>query len=372
MHHPKLVVVGLAPGTSEEEEGRVFAGPSGVIVRKALERAGLNLETDVSLTNLIRCRDKTGGFDGDVWKKAAQKCRAFLANDLPPPHTTPLLLLGSQVVERFLGGITSIRRERGMWRLSSCGNYEVFSAYHPAYWLRKRDTNEQREGLLQFINDVQRCVNRVLLGPPRPLVPRNNIKIYHSVGEAKGVLAKLAQSEHPFAFDIETYDANSCPSRKGVAVDACHPDFRVRGVAISNGKVGYWIDFTLWEGRARAEARQILDPVFGNAALKMCQNGAFDEDGLVCQGWVSNVKNRMADSMLAMIALGDTINPPSVALDWGVVNILGENQYWDNTKKEFMRELPIEKVALGAVNDAAATYRLCEVLHERLKRGEYL
>lgn len=181
--------------------------------------------------------------------------------------------------------------------------------------------------------------------------------IYRSLADARLFLEGLAQHEGPWTFDIETYDGYEFPSRKGVAVDPCHPDFRVRGVAIAtSADEGAWVEFGVLDWADKAA----LSSAFASDAEKGAFNGGFDENGLVYAGWVPLVRNRTRDGMLAMIALGDGTHE-SLRLSHAIRVLLRREYHWDEDKAT-VRDMPIEAVADGAVRDACATHELCDLL----------
>jgi hypothetical protein len=193
----------------------------------------------------------------------------------------------------------------------------------------------------------------------RPVV----VTAYRSLAEAAPFLVGLAALKIPWIFDIETYDAAQCPSRKEVAVDPHHPDFRVRGCAFAlSATEGAWVDFLNDEQNSSRLAEDILPlrAAFASDAEKGAFNGGFDENGLVYPGWVPAVRNRTRDGMLAMIALGDGTHE-RLTLAHAIVVLLRKKVRWD-ADKALMRDLPVEQVADGAVHDACYTYELCDLL----------
>lgn len=376
---PKIIAVGLAPGEVEERRKQLFRGPSGEMLREALAAAGLDPVQDVGYANLGRCRPegdahavvthggvlKRDPFESPEWAEAERRCWSHLHRDLAG-WTGPLLLLGARPIRRFLGeSKASVARKRGLWYQRE-GRW-LFAARHPASILRASEA-EQARLTVEFHRDVARVAARVL-GQETVLPIRSTL--CPTWAHAVPVLRWLREHPGPWAVDIETYDAKVFPSRLGVAVDPCHPDFRVRALAIAWGPdVGACLELRDMDLR-RADARAELAPVFSSPAEKWAFNGGFDEEGLVYPGWVSEVRNRSGDGMLALIALGDG-RQGGHSLQRAVVDVLGEPYHWNGVEKSTMRDLPFSQVADGCLRDAAATFRLCAVLHARLARGEYL
>jgi hypothetical protein len=193
--------------------------------------------------------------------------------------------------------------------------------------------------------------------------PLITVRMYRSLDDATDFLTGLALLEEPWTFDIETYDDVVVPSRKEVAVDSFHPDFRVRGVAIATSTTGgAWVDFARRQPsdfNATHRGLVALRAAFGSPTEKGAYNGGFDESGLIVSGWVPAVRNRARDGMLAVVALGDGTHE-SLTLSHVVKVLLGHEPYWD-VDKGLMRDLPIETIARGSVTDACYTFELCDL-----------
>jgi hypothetical protein len=203
-------------------------------------------------------------------------------------------------------------------------------------------------------------------GLGRPAVRSSSpvtVKLYRSLAAAGPYLRALAERAEGWTFDIETYDAVEFPSRKHVAVDPHHPDFRVRACAFATSATeGALVDFQGDQQNPSRLTEDILPlrAAFASDAEKGAFNGGFDECGLVYTGWVPQIRNRTRDGMLAMIALGDGTHE-RLTLAQAIVVLLHREVVWD-ADKSLMRDLPADVVADGAVHDACYTHELCDLL----------
>ncbi len=364
--NPLLAVVGMAPGDQEEWQQKNFVGPAGVMLRTTLAMSGIPGDR-VAYLNLGRCRPSNDDFESAEWQKAETRCWKHLNKDLSTiPSDVPLLLLGGRPLQRFKASKKlKIGAWRGLW--IEAEERRCFVARHPAQILRTQDEAKKNTLIEEFVADLDCMVDRVL-GREQP--SDHKVTIYESPFEAAEFFAWLAKREKPWTFDIETYDAVAFPSRVGVATDPCHPDFRVRGIAIAiNRKTGCWIELMGFDHR-KAEVREIMSPAFASPTEKWGFTGHFDEEGLVYTDWVQTVRNRANDGMLGLISLGDGTHD-SLRLEKAVVDILGERQYWSADKSK-MRDVPLQQVANSAVRDACYTHQLIEFINEKLARGDYL
>lgn len=216
------------------------------------------------------------------------------------------------------------------------------------------------------------------------------VKIFRTLAEAEPFLRKLAVHPRPWTFDIETYDVQTPPpeqteagwvlasGRKEVAVNPFHPDFRVRGVAIALGPTkGAWIELprsgSVTAAFVATDSMAALAAAFGSPAEKGAFNGSFDENGMIQAGWVPQVRNRTRDGMLGLVAMGDgtQVLRGGLTLQTAIQKLLKHEIYWE-VDKSLMRDLPLEKVADGAVHDACYTHELCDYLDARADRTDHI
>ena len=52
----KIVLIGEAPGESEDLQGQAFVGRSGQLLDKVMQAIGLNTERDTLIINVVKCR----------------------------------------------------------------------------------------------------------------------------------------------------------------------------------------------------------------------------------------------------------------------------------------------------------------------------
>jgi uracil-DNA glycosylase len=52
----RILIIGEAPGRTEDDEGRQFCGESGRLLEEKLSMFGINMRKDCWLENAIRCR----------------------------------------------------------------------------------------------------------------------------------------------------------------------------------------------------------------------------------------------------------------------------------------------------------------------------
>jgi uracil-DNA glycosylase family 4 len=141
---PLVLVIGEAPGATEDAQGHLFVGDSGQLLRKILtDDAGIDI-AQVGFVNVLGCRPP-----GNATPTPAQiRCclpRLEQIIDTVAPTCKLILLMGNTAMSVVLGehGIKAhhgqVFQRKGVW---------IVPCYHPAYILREPDA------LQTFIADI--------------------------------------------------------------------------------------------------------------------------------------------------------------------------------------------------------------------------
>ncbi|WP_299952387.1 uracil-DNA glycosylase [uncultured Modestobacter sp.] len=127
---PRLVVVGEAPGATEDETGRPFVGRSGALLDLLLAEAGLARE-EVAVLNIVKCRPP-----GNRTPKAAEvaRCSGWLRRQLELLDAGTVVALGLSSAKWFLGPKTVLGQVRG--RPHEVDGRAVWVTYHPSAAIR--------------------------------------------------------------------------------------------------------------------------------------------------------------------------------------------------------------------------------------------
>lgn len=127
----QLVIVGEAPGATEDREGKPFVGDAGQLLDSILQACKWTRE-DVYIINTVLCRPPDNRVPTDDERR---NCRKFLDGQIEAVKPKYLLLLGSTASQTILGDkVTSLR---GRWHEYKC--IPTIVTYHPAYLLRNPD-----------------------------------------------------------------------------------------------------------------------------------------------------------------------------------------------------------------------------------------
>lgn len=146
--HPRLVLLGEAPGADEDRQGEPFVGAAGQLLNDIITKGLQMRREDVYILNVLKCRPP-----GNRTPEAeeAASCRPFLDAQLAVLQPEFICCLGAVASQNLLGTAESIGRLRG--RLHEYQGAKVVCTYHPAYLLRnpaaKRDTWEDLKLLMR-------------------------------------------------------------------------------------------------------------------------------------------------------------------------------------------------------------------------------
>jgi len=155
----RVMFIGEAPGTSDDESGRPFVGPAGQLLDRILEAAMGLQRSEVFIANLNKCWPP-GNRAPEADEVAA--CLPYLEQQVQLVQPEVLVCLGRTAAQNLLGSTESLAVMRS--KDQSYNGVPVIVTWHPAYLLRepakKRETWE----------DIKR-INK-LLGRPEVPAPK--------------------------------------------------------------------------------------------------------------------------------------------------------------------------------------------------------
>ena len=126
----KFVVVGEAPGATEDELGRPFVGKSGDLLTKILEAINLKRE-DVFICNVLKHRPPG---NRNPSAEEIRVCSPFLLRQLELMQPKVILALGTFAAQTLLGSDSTIGQLRGIEH--QYHGIPLIATYHPAALLR--------------------------------------------------------------------------------------------------------------------------------------------------------------------------------------------------------------------------------------------
>lgn len=195
------MVVGEAPGETEDKDGIPFVGESGVLLAKKLRAAGINLRRDCWITNAARCRPPKNRIED----KHIEACRPNVLREIREKKPDVILLCGASAVKSVIGSVWKeavgpLERWVG-WRIPCQSlNAWLCPTYHPAYLLRSKDPALE----LHFGRHLKAVSE--LEGKPWETVPdwAQHIAVEYDPVYAANWLRLIGRKGGTVAFDYET------------------------------------------------------------------------------------------------------------------------------------------------------------------------
>jgi uracil-DNA glycosylase family 4 len=205
----KILVIGEAPGATEDKTGVQFVGKAGTYLRTAMRKFRLNSDNDCWFINAVNCRPiSEDGGNRTPENKEVKCCRSWLYAIIEQLKPQSIWLMGQIPLDSYLMDMTFNTYKISDWRGLAIPDIKlgawVFPMFHPSYIIRK---NNQPDRFAEsvFYRDMVEAIKYV--GKPRPVeIDYNkNIKIITNFNEALAILIDLNKKEDVVvAFDYET------------------------------------------------------------------------------------------------------------------------------------------------------------------------
>ena len=145
----RVMIVGEAPGSDEDRQGKPFVGVSGRLLDRML--AAINLDrSQVYITNVLNWRPP-----GNRKPTPAEVALSlpFLQRHIELVDPKLILLTGDSAAKAVTGSREGITRLRGHWQEIHLGNgktYRVLPTFHPSFLLRS--PGQKREAWRDFLS----------------------------------------------------------------------------------------------------------------------------------------------------------------------------------------------------------------------------
>ena len=131
----RIMLIGEAPGSNEDEEGLPFVGRAGTLLDKML--ASINLDRkSVYITNIINYRPPE---NRRPTNEEMNRYLPFIKKHIEIIAPKILVLLGSTAMNALIGNEVVISKVRGQWIEKEFGKCKtsVIVTFHPAFLMRQ-------------------------------------------------------------------------------------------------------------------------------------------------------------------------------------------------------------------------------------------
>lgn len=197
----RVLVLGEAPGETEDQQGVPFVGMTGKILRDAMG----GWDKNCFFSNTVRCRPEGNATPGDL---DIACCSTYLEQDLVKIRPHAILGAGNVALSYFWPDI-SITAVRGIpfpVRLEDRSWIWYYPIFHPSYVNRGNRKFGENRIMPVFAGDLRKFFARqeeFLIAPTPPEVfPKDKIKYPKTIEEVKALFAQL---KSPYGLDIETW-----------------------------------------------------------------------------------------------------------------------------------------------------------------------
>lgn len=157
-----VMVIGEAPGEQEDIHGRPFIGKAGQLLTKLFESAGINRESELYITNTVKCRPPK---NRTPLTKEINACNPHLQEQFQWVKPKIVLLLGAAALKTILKNAPPITKSRGKWIQLSVDYMtepvNIMPLFHPSYLLRNSSNKKGSPKWLteEDLKEVKRAIS---------------------------------------------------------------------------------------------------------------------------------------------------------------------------------------------------------------------
>lgn len=352
--HPKMpvdgrgergvLIVGEAPGATENEQGKPFVGKAGKYLRKALEKIDVDLERDCWITNALVCWPWEKNAKGQQKNRAPTDkeidyCRPNLVKTIQDLNPQIIIPLGGPAVSSLIGwlwkeNVGLISRWTG-WNIPCQKlNAWVCPNNHPSYCMRMENPIIDRF--------FEKHLETAFAHRDRPWKKLPNyaerVQVEMVPRQAAHLVREIIRMRRPVAFDYETESGiNPKPDRKDTSIVCC---------AVSNGVITVAYP---WFGEAITATMDLVR----SPLPKIAANLDFEHRWTLTKN-KKEVRKWGFDTMLAAHILDNRKGVCSLKFQAFV--LLGQESWDDAIKKSFRDFKPN---GLNSIRDIEPRQLLC-------------
>lgn len=129
----RLLVIGEAPGATEDQQGKPFVGRAGMLLTAMLAAIGLNREQEVFIANIVKCRPPN---NRDPLPIEVNCCTPYLCKQIELLKPKLIVAVGKVAAHFLLNTDQSMAALRSKLHKHEPTQTPLIITYHPAYLLR--------------------------------------------------------------------------------------------------------------------------------------------------------------------------------------------------------------------------------------------
>jgi len=190
----KIMVVGEAPGGTEDDEGLPFVGSAGRLLDKSLKELGNLDRDDLYVTNVAKCRPPENR--APELKEIKACVSSYLLEEFKAVKPDFVLLLGNSALRGVIGKSGITKQAGSVFKVEVASGHwaRIMPTIHPAAVLRNPKWTST------FKADITRFGNLVRGLDPSP---QTRVKIVKNKRQLRWLLEQLAEATE-ISWDIET------------------------------------------------------------------------------------------------------------------------------------------------------------------------
>lgn len=359
----KILIVGEAPSTAEDNRGKHFVGESGKLLKHILAGLDVKMNRDCWMTNAVICHPTTGV---RVTSEHAQACVCNLFKTIKELKPNVIILLGNPspkvpvALQSFIGtiqneSIGSMSAWVGCCIPNHDPNVWVCPTYHPTFLLQSKN-----DALNKQVRNHLKVAIKKHKSKPWEVVPsfEKAIEIIYKPSQAAMLMRELTPKTRLGAFDFE-----------GNCLKPEYHDAEITSASISfDGKRTIAFPFS---GKAVEAFVEFLKSPCGKIASNMKFENRWCDYMLKTE-----VKNWYWDTMLAAHVLN---NRTRTGLKFQAYALLGQRSYnhhiepfLSTTGKEHLNrvhEIPIKDLLLYNGLDSLLEFRVAMIQKKAFKKN---
>ena len=153
----KVMLIGEAPGSNEDQEGLPFVGRAGTLLDKMLASISLDRK-NVYISNIINYRPPE---NRRPTNEEMNRYLPFIKKHIEIIAHKILILLGSTAMNALIGNDVVISKVRGQWIEKKFGECKtsVIVTFHPAFLMRQPSQKKLAWADLKMIRDKKAKLN---------------------------------------------------------------------------------------------------------------------------------------------------------------------------------------------------------------------
>lgn len=141
----RWLIIGEAPGQTEDEQGQPFVGVAGQLLTEMLRAIGLDRNNDVFIVNVLKCRPPN---NRDPHVDEVASCADYLVRQHALVQPDIILAVGRIAAQTLLHTSEPLNKLRG--KVHALRGTPLVVVYHPAYLLRSLIEKRKAWQDLQF------------------------------------------------------------------------------------------------------------------------------------------------------------------------------------------------------------------------------